>query len=411
MQSKFKGQKAAANAPFGLSFSCFRAQNLTFGLAQFFYFSTFQPFLSLKFLPILLLFFATPAPGQTDTLRLIFAGDIMGHAPQIKSAQTGKNEYDYTPCFRFVKPLLERADLAIGNLELTLPGKPPYTGYPMFRSPDALAEALKISGFDVLVTANNHSNDARGTGVRETLDALRRLDFWQTGTFKNQQERDAMYPLMIYKNGFKLALLNCTYGTNGVPTEPPTIVNLIDTVELAQDLAVAEARQPDFTIVFIHWGLEYQLKENDEQRDIARFLIAHGADLVIGAHPHVVQPIKRESAQAPDGSVREAWVVYSLGNFISNQQQPHTDGGILFQADLVKKQDTRGAVLGDFGYLPVWRYIHKSGPKTTFFALPIARFERDPGVFPGMAATARAKMLAYAEALRKRLASCPEITF
>jgi hypothetical protein len=115
---------------------------------------------------ILFLFLTQVVDAQTDTLRLIFAGDIMGHTPQISSAEKIKNkEYDYTPCFQYVKPLLEQADIAIGNLELTLPGKPPYTGYPMFRSPDALAKALKEAGFDLLVTANNHSNDSRGAGV------------------------------------------------------------------------------------------------------------------------------------------------------------------------------------------------------------------------------------------------------
>lgn len=356
---------------------------------------------------IALLFFQKLAAQPTDTLRLIFAGDIMGHEPQIRTAQTGKGEYDYTPCFRYVKPLLERADLAIGNLELTLPGKPPYTGYPMFRSPDALAEALKISGFNFLVTANNHSNDARGMGVRNTLTTLRRLDFWQTGTFKNQQERDAMYPLLVAKKGFKIAFLNCTYGTNGMPTDPPTVVNLIDTVQLMQDLAEARAQQPDCVIAIMHWGIEYQLRENAEQRALAKFLIAHGADLVIGSHPHVVQPIRREAATSPDGQQREALVVYSLGNFISNQTQPHTDGGILFQVDLTKKRDVPGATVGAYGYLPVWRYIHRWKGKTTFFVLPVARLEADPTLFERMAPEARQKMLAFAEALRKRL-DCPE---
>lgn len=362
----------------------------------------------MRFIFLFFLFSQTLAIGQTDTLRLLFAGDIMGHAPQIKSAETGKNQYDYTPCFRFVRPLLERADLAIGNLELTLPGKPPYTGYPMFRSPDALADALNRAGFDFLVTANNHSNDSRGPGVTHTLDALRRLDFLQTGTFKNQQERDAMYPLIVYKNGFKIAFLNCTYGTNGMPTDPPTIVNLIDTVQLANDLVAAQAQRPDFIIAILHWGIEYQLKENEEQRGVAKFLIGHGADLVIGSHPHVVQPIKRETALTPDGQLREALVAYSLGNFISNQTQPNTDGGILFQMDLWKKRGRRGAELGDYGFLPIWRYIHHSGGKTTFFTLPVARLEQDPDIFPNMAPSARAKMLAFAEGVRKRLV-CPEV--
>ena len=367
-------------------------------------------------LPLILLFiihhssFIIKTSAQTDTLRLIFAGDIMGHAPQIKSAQTGAGKYDYRPCFRHVKPILERADLAIGNLELTLPGKAPYNGYPMFRSPDALGEALKDAGFDILVTANNHSNDSRGAGLVKTIETLRNQGFQQTGTFKNQRDRDAFYPLMVYKNGFKLALLNYTYGTNGVPTDAPTIVNLIDTVQIAKDLAEARARKPHFIIVVMHWGLEYQVEENAEQRRQANFLLRHGADLVVGSHPHVVQPIRTETATLPDGSRKKAIVVYSLGNFISNQQQPGTDGGILFQVDLLHRKGVPYAEVGNYGYIPVWRYVAKeANGKSTFYALPVARYERSPDAAPDLTLSAQSAMSRFAATIRKRLKGVREM--
>lgn len=353
----------------------------------------------------LLLLFPFFLFSQTDTLRLIFAGDIMGHAPQIKSAEVvaGK-KWDYAPCFKFVKPILERADLAIGNLELTLPGKPPYQGYPMFRSPDDLAVALKDAGFDILTTANNHSNDSRGAGVVSTINTLRELGFHQTGTFKNATDRGTTYPLMMYKNNFKLAFLNYTYGTNGMPTDAPTIVNLIDTVQIKKDLAEARARKPHFIIVMMHWGLEYQLTENAEQRKLAKLLIRHGADMVIGGHSHVVQPIRTERVTMPDGAVKEAIVVYSLGNFISNQQKPHTDGGILFQVDLLKQKGSPKITVANAGIIPIWRYAHKpAAGKSTFYALPIARLERNPDLLPNMAEAARAKMRQFAAGLRKRV--------
>jgi len=343
-------------------------------------------------------------PAQTDTLRLLFTGDIMGHAPQISSAQVGKTkEYDYHACFQYIQPVLQQADLAIGNLELTLPGTPPYTGYPMFRSPDALATALKDAGFDILVTANNHANDSHALGVTHTINTLNDLGFLQTGTFKNQRDRNAFYPLMVYKNGFKLAFLNYTYDTNGVPTQAPTIVNRIDTVQMVADLAEARARKPHFIIAIMHWGIEYQLKENAEQRQLARLLIRNGADMVIGMHPHVVQPIRTESVTMLNGSRKEAIVVYSLGNFISNQQQPNTDGGILFQVDLLKTKGSPQVRVGQHGMIPVWRYIHKTTGKATFYTLPVAMLERNAGLFPGMATTARAAMLRYVEGVRKRL--------
>lgn len=351
-----------------------------------------------------------PLCAQTDTLRLLFAGDVMGHAPQIQSAEVAPGRYDYRPCFQYIKPILQRADLAIANLELTLPGKAPYTGYPMFRSPDALADALKDAGFDILVTANNHANDSHGAGVVHTIQTLQDLGFQQTGTFKNQRDRSAFYPMMVYKNGFKLAFLNYTYDTNGVPTQEPTIVNRIDTLQMGRDLAEARARKPHFIIVVMHWGIEYQLEENAEQRRLAQFLIRNGADLVIGSHPHVVQPIRTESVALPNGQRKDAVVVYSLGNFISNQQKPGTDGGILFQVDLLHRKGVPYAEVGDYGYLPVWRYVWKQASgKSTFLTLPAAFYERYPDAAPGLPLSAQNALLRFAETVRKRLNGCKEM--
>jgi poly-gamma-glutamate capsule biosynthesis protein CapA/YwtB (metallophosphatase superfamily) len=358
-------------------------------------------------LTALLLFLVSfyPLFAQNDTIRLIFTGDIMGHGAQIKSAEIKPGEYNYSPCFEHVRPLIESADIAVGNLELTLPGKPPYTGYPMFRSPDALAETLKDVGFDIIVTANNHSNDSRGKGVISTIETLRGNGFWQTGTFKNAREREMFYPLIVYQEGFKLAILNYTYGTNGVPTDTPTIVNLLDTTLMARDLADARARKPDYTIVVAHWGLEYQLAENAEQRQLARFMIDHGADLIVGMHPHVVQPARMELGAGG----RQVLTAYSLGNFISNQQQPHTDGGIMLQVELIKPHAGQRAVLGRWGYIPVWRYIHtRAGGKSSYHVLPVALFESGLAQFEGMPAASREKMLRFAADLRKRLGAMPE---
>jgi hypothetical protein len=369
-----------------------------------------RSFFRLLFAGALYLLVSVRGTAQTDTLRLIFAGDIMGHSPQIQSAEVVKNKkYDYAPCFQYIKPVLERADIAIGNLELTLPGKAPYTGYPMFRSPDDLAKALKEAGFDLLVTANNHSNDAHGLGVTNTVQTLRDLGFLQTGTFKSRRDRDAFYPLMVYKNGFKIAIVNYTYDTNGLKTEAPTVVNLIDTVQMKADLQEAVARKPHYIIAIMHWGLEYQLNENKDQQRLARFLIRNGADMVIGMHPHVVQPIKKEKVKMPDGSSKEAIVVYSLGNFISNQKQPNTDGGILFQVDLLKKKGSPEVTVGKQGIVPVYRYIHKTASgKSTYHVLPVSLLERNPDYFKGMNAASRTAMLKFTEGVRKRL-GWPEV--
>lgn len=360
---------------------------------------------------LLCLLAAAPAAArlQNDTLRLIFAGDIMNNKAMLDAAclQTNK-KYDYQAFFKYIRPTLESADIAIGNLELTMPGKPPYTGFPKFRSPDVLADALKTAGFDVLVTANNHSNDSGAGGVAHTIEVLRKRKFLQTGTFRNAAERETGHPLILTKRGFKIALLNYTHHTNGLPTAPPVIVNRISSRQIYKDLALARALQPDFIIVFLHWGEEHELRENSAQRRLAKYLARHGADLVVGAHPHVVQPIRRESATLPDGTTRSALVAYSLGNFISNMYQPDASGGILLRVNLVKKRQRRGAWVQDFGYVAHWRYIQKvKNGRARYFVLPVAKVERDPKLVAGMSERSRLAMLRFVGGLRRRL-KCSE---
>ncbi len=344
------------------------------------------------------------AQDSTATLKLLFVGDVMGHGPQIKSAEIVRNKsYDYEPCFKYVAPIIESADLAIGNLEVTLPGKPPYQGYPRFRSPDDLAKALRLAGFDMMVTSNNHSNDAGKEGLIETINTLKEYGFYQTGTFKDQKEKDWYYPLIVYKNGFKLAFLNYTYDTNGLPTKAPTIVNLIDEKQIEKDMTMARALQADAIIVLMHWGLEYQLNESPEQNKLAEKIFDWGASMIIGSHPHVVQPIKMRQDTLADSLIINRLITYSLGNFISNQTKPNTDGGLMFEVSLYKNFTSGVTRLEDPRYIPVWRYIHKDKKgKATFYALPVSAFEAEGNVL-GMAANKWKAMLNFAKKTRKHL--------
>src|SRR5690606_23422672 len=229
---------------------------------------------------------------DTTRLSLLFAGDVMGHDSQIASAYDPvKKTYDYASCFQFVKPYVDSADLAIANLEVTLAG-PPYKGYPQFSSPDQLAMTLKDIGFDALVTANNHSVDRGRKGIERTIHILDSLGIPHTGTFRDSASKAASTPLILEKNGFRLALLNYTYGTNGIAVPKPNIVNPLDTALIRADLIAAKAAAPDVIIVFTHWGEEYASMPNKKQKDLAEFCFNHGAQLVIGAHPHVVQPME-----------------------------------------------------------------------------------------------------------------------
>jgi poly-gamma-glutamate synthesis protein (capsule biosynthesis protein) len=347
------------------------------------------------------------ANDDLSRLKLLFVGDVMGHSPQIKSAYNATTQtYNYTPCFKFVKPIIEEADLAIGNLEVTLSDQVTYTGYPMFRSPDALAEALKTAGFDILVTSNNHSNDNGVYGVTHTIDVLEKQGFYHTGTFKSQAEKDLYYPLIVYKNDFRLAFLNYTYGTNGLSTKEPTVVNLIDEATIKADIAFAEQLKPDAIIMVMHWGAEYQLNESKVQYDLAQKMFEWGVNLVIGSHPHVIQPIKKVAFTNKNGEAQTGLTVFSMGNFISNQQQTNTDGGLMVEIELTKEKGSNKAKIGDCQYIPVWRYLDKTDAKKpygTYYVLPISAFEAGETTDLRLTNSAKTAMKSFGARMRTHL--------
>ena len=292
------------------------------------------------------------AQSDSGSLRIIFAGDIMGHGPQIHAARQHDGNYDYEPSFRYVRDYIQSADLAIANLEVTLAG-PPYTGYPQFSSPVALAAAASAAGFDILTTANNHCMDRGPTGLRRTLDSLDALGVPHLGTYRDTVSRQAEHPLMVDRCGIRLALLCYTYGTNGIEVHPPQVVNMIDTVAMLRDLQEAQRRGADYVITLIHWGVEYQTAANAEQQQTARWLLEHGCDAVIGGHPHVVQNFTYDAI--PGNARYPEPVVYSMGNYVSNQRDVNCDGGIMVELDLQKRG---GRIVSQrMQYMPYW--VHR----------------------------------------------------
>ena len=301
-------------------------------------------------LVILLLIAATVCQGQQ--VKIIFAGDLMGHMPQHNAALKTDGSYDYSPCFRYVKDYVQSADLAVLNLEVPLDGKP-YSGYPQFSAPDALVACAKEAGFDIMTTANNHCMDRGRHGLERTLKALDSLGIPHLGTYRNQKQHDAEHPMIVERNGLRLALLTYTYGTNGIPVQHPNVVNMIDTTEMARDLKIAHQKGADFVITLIHWGIEYAVKANEEQSQIALWLLEHGCDAVIGGHPHVVQNFTLDAI--PDNGRYPEIVVYSMGNLVSNQRDVNTDGGIMIELTLSKFRKTKHIVQHCL-YLPYWVY-------------------------------------------------------
>lgn len=306
-------------------------------------------------------------PPSEKQVSILFAGDIMQHGPQIAAAWNDSlRVYDYNPCFKYVSEIVNNYDIAVANLELTLAGEP-YTGYPQFSAPDELAVAIKNSGFDLLVTANNHSCDRGDKGLIRTTKVLDSLGMRRTGTFYDSSDYKTNHPLLIENNGISIALLNYTYGTNGLPFSYPAMVNLIDEEKIITDIEYSKTLNPDFIIVYYHWGNEYELTQSKKQEELAMLTLDNGVDAVIGSHPHVVQPFIYTNSQ--DSVGRNQLVVYSLGNYVSNQRDRYRDGGAMVGITLSKTWN-RKTILNPVYHLS-WVHTPVEKGKKQYYILPV----------------------------------------
>ncbi|MCH5346951.1 MAG: CapA family protein [Muribaculaceae bacterium] len=277
---------------------------------------------------------------QADSITLLFVGDAMQHEAQLNAAKRNRNDsltYNYENCYSLIAPAVKNADYAIVNLELALGGGTNFSGYPCFSAPDSYASALKNAGFDLFLTANNHCLDRLDKGLRRTLDVLDTLHVDHIGTYHDAAERTRLVPFIKDINGFNVGFLNYTYGTNGIKATGGAEVAYIDRERIAKEIKATRDAGAEIIVVAIHWGIEYKLNENQEQRALADFLVNQGVDIVMGGHPHVVQPMKMVNNE---NTGRRALVVYSLGNFISNMRRKDTLGGAL--VNVVIERDSTG---------------------------------------------------------------------
>ncbi len=316
-----------------------------------------------------------------NTVSMLFIGDIMGHGPQIRSAYNPKTKkYNYDTVFYYIKNIMSEPDFTIANLEVTLAG-PVYKGYPQFSSPDALAQAGKNAGIDLFVTANNHCVDRRLQGLNRTIDILDTLRILHTGTFKNKEARDTTNLIILEKNNIKVGILNYTYGTNGIPVPKPAVVNLIDTAVMHTDIAGAKKDSLDKLIIVLHFGSEYQSHPNKAQTDLVSFLFDKGADIIIGSHPHVIQKMMYLPG---NDSIKEHFVAYSLGNFVSNQRKTKTDGGVM--AQIVLKKENGKTFIDTSNYILTWVYKKpRANGLYYYFILPAADYENKKTFFKNSA--------------------------
>lgn len=332
-------------------------------------------------------------PVKIASATILSTGDIMVHEPQLDGAKVpGKEEWDFSAFFKEVDTYFGAADFSVANLETTFAGNEnrKFSGYPIFNTPDSLIDAIKASGLSMVLTSNNHCYDTGSTGLARTQQVLKEKGVTYTGTRTTEEE--AVYTVQDI-NGIRVGMVAYTYETsrtNGVKaingltvkTEATNLINsfsydYLDDFYAEVDTVLADMKKDgaEATVFYIHWGNEYQTTENSWQNKIAQALCNKGVDVIVGGHPHVVQPIEMLTAENGD---HQTVCLYSAGNAVSNQRQErmtscpsgHTEDGLLFYCTFDKYSDGK-VVLSAVDIIPTWvdKYAGGSGYQYTIYPL------------------------------------------
>lgn len=305
---------------------------------------------------------------SVNILNFTFVGDLMCSSVQYSYAEVDSG-YDFTENYQIIKPFLNKADFTVGNLETVFAGKKKgYSGYPTFNTPDEYLYALKDAGFDMLLTANNHSLDKGKKGLLRTIEKIDEAGLFHTGTFTSQEERDSLQIIEI--NGISFAVFSYSYGTNGIPVPEGEdyLVNLIDYPPIESDIEKAKQAKVDLIIVYYHFGDEYDNEPSYLQENLVKETIGFGADIIIGSHPHVPQPI--EFFKTNNANLDSGFVAYSLGNFISNQRWRYSDGGPILNFQIVKDNLSDSIYVNEISVVPTWVFKGKNNGELDYIILP-----------------------------------------
>jgi poly-gamma-glutamate synthesis protein (capsule biosynthesis protein) len=290
------------------------------------------------------------------TITISVVGDLMCHSPQFEYAHIEKDSFNFNPVYRNVKTFLESSDFTFGNLETVTAGRESggYSGYPFFNTPSSYLTALKETGFDLLVTANNHSLDRGENGILKTIDEIKSRGINYVGTYKSQNDRDSIRIFDI--KGIKIAVLAYSYGTNGnpIPKGKDYLINLIEPELMKKDITSAKTNGAELVLVHLHFGEEYKREPVQFQKDIVNKLIDFGADIIIGGHPHVLQPVNFFKSEK--SKLDTVFVAYSMGNFFSNQRKRYTDTGMILTLEITKTFPENHIQISEVNYIPTWVY-------------------------------------------------------
>ena len=352
----------------------------------------------------------TPAPTappteppitKVGTATVSSVGDMLMHMPVINTGYDEETRtYDLHAIFDYISDYTTSADLMVGNLETTLAGLDngyKYSGYPQFNCPDSVVDAMKSAGFDVVLTANNHSYDTRTVGLNRTLQVIKDRQLQYLGTKLDAEEKDYV---IADCNGIQIGLLCYTYDTgtvdpetialNGITLtkEDSKLVNSFDYNELdvfyadvQENLAAMEKDGAEAVMLYIHWGEEYQLQANSSQKAIAQRLCDLGVDVIVGGHPHVVQPV--ELLTNENDETKKTLCLYSTGNAVSNitrhdKNRPiNCEDGMLFNVTFAKYSDGT-VILESADIMPTWvDQMDESDWTDQFIVMPLDRDTAD----------------------------------
>ncbi len=339
---------------------------------------------------------STSAPSSEPlpepvTVTIGSTGDILLHSPILSAHKKADGSYDFSEIFTYAKPYFSSYDYMVANLEVTCAGpSKPYKGYPCFNAPDSIVTALKNSGVDLLLTANNHSFDTGSAGFWRTQEIIQKAGLSHIGTFT---QGNKPYTVRNIK-GISVGMINYTYETkttagrkalNGIrlSTETQDYIQSFSYEalpafyeDIEQNIKAMVKDGAEAIIVYMHWGNEYQTKQNNYQNKIAQKLCDLGVDVIVGGHPHVIQPI--EILNATQGS-HQTVCLYSMGNAVSNQMASrmnlktgHTEDGLIFETSFTKESDGR-VILSDIDIIPTWANRFETANGRRYHIIPLKK--------------------------------------
>ncbi|GEM_PF-585437 len=312
-----------------------------------------------------------PPTDSLTHLTISSVGDLMCHSTQYQYAYQPDGTYNFAPVYDVVREYISRADIATGNLETVLAGKTKnYGGYPAFNTPNAYADGIKSAGFDIIITSNNHSLDQGEEGIKRTLKELKNRNLVSIGTFQNLPDRDSIR--IFERNGIKLAIMAYTeFSNQGYPSGKKYLLNFIDSATVQKDIQQARKKGAEIVMINFHWGHEYQKEPSVYQKNMTNYAVQQGADIIIGHHPHCLQPFQQISKKNTKIGLDTAFVAYSLGNFYSNQRWRYSDAGVIVTFHLTKNKNT-GKIRLEAEYLPTWLFKGQAEKRRRYIVLPSA---------------------------------------